>query len=152
MENALPYINEAFILLSALSIAIGWVLIRRRRVEAHKRFMILGSVLASAFFISYVLKTVLVGSTQFGGPATWKMPYQVFLQIHSVLATVAAILGIVTIRWAFKGKFAAHRKIGPWTATTWFITALSGLSVFLLLYIVYPPGPTTNVFRAWLGH
>jgi putative membrane protein len=152
MELALPYINEAFILLSALSMAIGWVQIRRRHVEAHKRLMILGSVLAAAFFVTYVLKTVLYGSTQFGGPGSLKLPYQVFLQIHSVLATVAAILGIVTLRWAYKAKFAQHRKIGPWTATIWFITAFSGLCVFLLLYIVYPPGPTTNVFHAWLGH
>jgi putative membrane protein len=132
--------------------AIGWVFIRRRQVEAHKRMMITGSVLAALFFIGYVTKTVVYGDTTFGGPEGWKVPYQVFLQIHSILATVAAVLGIITLWLAFKGRFTKHRKVGPWTASVWFVTAATGLTVFLLLYVVFPPGETHNVLRTWLGH
>jgi putative membrane protein len=152
LAQTLPYINEAFIILSAISMAIGWYLIRQRRVEAHKRFMLTGSVLAALFFISYVLKTFVYGDTAFGGPAQYKLPYQIFLQAHSILATVAAVLGVITLVFAFKANFRKHRKIGPWTASTWFVTAATGLAVFLMLYVVFPPGPTTNVFRAWIGH
>ncbi|MCL6592738.1 MAG: DUF420 domain-containing protein [Alicyclobacillus sp.] len=148
----LPVLNELFILSSALLTGVGWVMIRRRRVEAHRRLMLTSVVLAAAFFISYVLKTILIGDTSFGGTPRWRVPYQVFLQIHSVLATVAAVLGILTLRWAFRQRYAQHRRIGPWTVVTWWITAASGLMVFLLLYVIFPPGPTTNVFHAWLGH
>ncbi|GMA50050.1 membrane protein [Alicyclobacillus contaminans] len=152
MEQAFPYINEAFILLSAVCMGIGWYLIRTRRVEAHKRMMLTGSVLAALFFIGYLLKTVIYGDTAFGGPTKYRAPYQVFLQMHSVLATVAAVLGIITIVFAFKSRFGQHRRIGPWTVVIWFITAATGLAVFLMLYIIFTPGPTTNVFRAWIGH
>ncbi|GGJ03649.1 hypothetical protein GCM10010885_11150 [Alicyclobacillus cellulosilyticus] len=152
MLLALAYLNEFFILASAAVMAVGWVYIRRGRVEVHRRLMITGSVLAALFFVSYVAKTVLVGDTTFGGPEGWRQPYQVFLQIHSVLATVAAVLGIITLRYAAKQRFAVHRKWGPWTVVTWFITAATGLAVFLLLYIVFPPGPTTSVWHAWAGH
>lgn len=151
MLQSLPYLNEIFILSSAISMAIGWYLIRHNRREAHKRFMLLGSTLAGLFFLTYVLKTVLIGDTTFGGPKGLAASYQLFLQAHSILATVAAIMGIITLRFAFKQTFTKHRKLGPWTVSTWFVTTVTGLAVFLLLYVIYPPGPTTNMFRAWIG-
>ncbi|MDI3328985.1 MAG: DUF420 domain-containing protein [Alicyclobacillaceae bacterium] len=151
IATVLPYINEAFILLSAGCVAVGWILIRRGRVEAHRRAMLAGVVLASAFFVSYLLKTLTVGDATFGGPERWRGAYQVFLQVHSVLATVAAVLGVLTLRAAAKGRRAFHKRIGRWTASLWFVTAATGLAVFLLLYILYEPGPTKNMFRAWLG-
>jgi len=152
MGVALAYLNEAFIVSSAIVMAFGWYFIRRRNVEVHRRLMLTGSILAALFFFTYVLKTIVFGDTNFGGPKLWRAPYQLFLQSHSILATVAAILGIMTLTYAFRGRFSKHRKIGPWTAVTWFVTAATGLTVFFLLYVVFPQGITTNVFRAWLGH
>ncbi len=148
----LAYLNEAFMLLSALSVALGWRAIRQGRRDVHRRYMLTGSTLAVLFFVSYVLKSFLVGDTNFGGPQSWAVPYLVFLQIHTVLATVAAVLGIVTLRLALLGRFGRHRRIAPWTATSWFVAAAMGLGVFLMLYIVFPPGATTNMLRAILGH
>ncbi len=148
----LAYLNEAFMLLSALSVGLGWHAIRRGRREVHRRCMLLGSVLAVLFFLSYVLKSFLVGDTSFGGPRGWALPYLVFLQIHTILATLAAVLGIVTLRLALRSRFGQHRRIAPWTATSWFVAAAMGLGVFLMLYIVFPPGATTNMVRAILGH
>ncbi|QSO46835.1 DUF420 domain-containing protein [Alicyclobacillus mengziensis] len=147
----LSYFNEACIISSAIVFAFGWMHIRKKRVETHRRFMITGSILASLFFITYVLKTFLIGDTAFGGPKHVASFYYAFLQSHSILATVAAILGIITLTWAFKARFERHRRIGPWTVTIWFITAATGLTVFILLYIAFPPGPTTNLWRAWIG-
>jgi putative membrane protein len=148
----LAYLNEAFMILSALCVALGWYHIRRGRRAVHRRFMLAGSYLAAAFFISYVLHTLLVGDTSFGGPAAWRIPYLTFLQIHTILATVAAVLGIITLTYALRSNFSKHRRVAPWTAVSWFIAATMGLGVFLMLYIVFPSGPTTNLFRAILGH
>jgi putative membrane protein len=147
----LPYVNEALIVSSAISMAIGVRQIRKQKVESHKRWMLLSSGLAALFFISYAAKTVFVGNTSFGGTDALRLPYQIFLQAHSILATVAGILGLLVIRFAFKKSFVSHSKVGRWTAPIWMVTAGSGLVVFLLLYVVFPPGPTVNVFQAWLG-
>lgn len=147
MLQMLPYINEILILLSGLSIAIGWYKIRKNRMRAHKRFMVLGTVLAGLFFLGYSVKTVVIGATTFGGPVSMQTPYQVFLQSHSALATVAAVLGIVTLRFAYKQAFSKHKKIGQWAASTWFITVGTGLVVFLLLYVIYPSGANDNLFK-----
>lgn len=66
METVLPWINEAFIISSAIVFGFGWWQIRRGHRETHRRLMITGSILAALFFISYVFKTVVVGDTTFG--------------------------------------------------------------------------------------
>lgn len=78
MFLSLPYMIEAIILLSALSVAIGWWQIRRNRIESHKRFMVLGTILAGFFFLGYAAKTIFVGDTTFGGPESFRLPYQLF--------------------------------------------------------------------------
>lgn len=149
---AIAYLNETFMILSAISVALGWYNIRRGRRDVHRRFMLTGSYLAAAFFVTYALHTVLVGDTSFGGPAVWRTPYLVFLQIHTILATVAAVLGIITLTYALRANFKKHRRVAPWTAVSWFVAATMGLCVFLMLYVVFPSGPTTNIFRAILGN
>ncbi|QQE81214.1 DUF420 domain-containing protein [Alicyclobacillus sp. SO9] len=142
---------EGFIISSAIVFGFGWWQIRRRNVHVHRLLMLTGSILAALFFITYVFKTFAIGDTMFGGPKNLAAPYQLFLQTHSILATVAGIIGVVTLVYAFKARFRKHRRVGPWTVSLWFITAATGLTVFLMLYVIYPPGPTANIWKAWIG-
>jgi putative membrane protein len=143
----LPTLNEAFMLCSAGSLAAGWVSIRRHRVRAHRALMLTAALLGVLFFLSYVAHTALQGDTTFGGPAAWNLPYQAFLLVHVTLATVAGVLGVLTLRLALRRRFHAHRRIAPWTARLWLVAAGSGLVVFLMLYVVFPPGGSANVVR-----
>lgn len=133
--------NEAFMLLSATCISIGWFYIRRKNIARHRLFMLLGSALGALFFVSYALDSVFVGDTEYGGPAKLTPYYDVFLNVHVWLASIAAVLGIITIRRALKQRFAKHRKIAPWTAVLWFVTTATGLVVFLMLFVIFPQGP-----------
>jgi putative membrane protein len=150
-SDLLGYLNEAFMLSSAASLIVGWWRIRHGRVHGHRRAMLTTAALAAGFFLSYVAKSLAYGDTSFGGPARLAPFYQGFLQVHVVLATVAAVLGVVTLRWAFRRRFHRHRRLAPWTAAMWLVAAGSGLAVFLLLYVVYPPGATHNVVRTIIG-
>ena len=136
--------NEMLMIASAVTAAFGWRFIRQRRVRVHRRFMLTSSFLGAAFFVSYAVGTLLVGDTAFGGPRQYSAAYQVFLQIHVLLATAAAVLGVITLRYALKGRFPRHRRIAPWTVVFWFISAATGLAVYLLLFVVFPPGPTVG--------
>lgn len=147
----LPTISTFFIVLSAIFIAIGWMLIVRGKVEAHKKTMIAGAISALLFFIIYVSRTVFVGNTSFGGPDNIKTYYTIFLVFHIILATTGAVFGIVTLTLAFKRNIIKHRKIGPITSIIWFFTATTGLMVYLLLYVLYIPGETTSMIKAILG-
>ncbi|MCT8139060.1 DUF420 domain-containing protein [Anaerobacillus sp. CMMVII] len=147
----LPLISTIFIGISAVFVALGWVTVARRKIEQHKKMMFLGALFATIFFITYVAKTVFVGSTAFGGPEEVKIYYTIFLIFHISLATTAAVLGIIALVSGYKNNLKLHRKIGPITSVIWFFSASSGIAVYFLLYVIYPPGEVTNVFRAIWG-
>ncbi|WP_246056018.1 DUF420 domain-containing protein [Alteribacter natronophilus] len=151
MATFLPFVSTIFIGASALFVAAGWYLVAKRKIEAHKKAMFWAAVLAVIFFITYLSKTFFIGSTAFGGPEDVRLYYTVFLLFHITLATVAAVMGIWTLVTGYKNKLHVHRRLGPVTSVVWFISASSGIMVYLLLYVIYPPGETTNVWRAILG-
>ena len=61
----LPTISTFFIVLSAVLVAIGWTLIKQKKIEAHKKTMFAAAISAILFFIIYVSRTVFVGNTAF---------------------------------------------------------------------------------------
>jgi putative membrane protein len=148
----LPTISTTFIVLSAITIAIGWYLIKQKRIEAHKKTMVTAAIFALIFFVIYVSRTVFIGNTSFGGPEDLKIYYTVFLVFHIFLATTGGVFGIVTLLTGFKNKLRIHRKLGPITSIIWFFTAITGVAVYLLLYVFYHGGETTSVIRAILGY
>ena len=147
----LPTISTTFIMLSAIMVAIGWGLIRKRKIEAHKKVMIVAAIFAIIFFIIYASRTIFIGNTSFGGPDHIKIYYTIFLVFHITLATVGAVLGIMSLITGFKNSLSKHRKLGPVTSIVWFFTGITGLFVYLLLYVIYPGGDTTSVIKAILG-
>lgn len=147
----LPLISTIFIVISAIFVAIGWRHIAKNEKKKHKRAMIIGAISALCFFIIYISRTIFIGNTSFGGPDELKIYYTIFLIFHIFLSTVGAVFGIVTIVLARKGNVARHRKIGPVTSIIWFISATTGVAVYLLLYVLYDGGETTSLIRAILG-
>jgi putative membrane protein len=147
----LPTISTIFIVLSSITVAIGWYLIKQRKQEAHKFTMIIAGILAIIFFTIYVSRTIFIGNTSFGGPDDIKLYYTIFLVFHITLATTGAVLGIYMFYTGFKKKFSVHKKVGPTTSVIWFFTGITGAAVYVLLYIMYPGGETTSLFKAILG-
>lgn len=147
----LPTISTSCIVISAILVAIGWTLIWKRKVHKHKNIMLWAAFFALTFFIIYAARTIFIGNTAFGGPSSIKVYYTIFLVFHIILATVGGVLGLIQIILAFKDKLHIHRKIGPWASIIWFFTAITGVAVYVLLYILYPGGETTSLLKATLG-
>lgn len=148
----LPFISTILIALSAILVAVGWRLIIKGDKEKHKKTMVAAAISAILFLIIYLSRTVFVGNTSFGGPEHIKIYYTIFLIFHIVLSITGAVFGVVTLRLAFKGNFKKHKKIGPVTSIIWFFTAITGVMVYLLLYVIYQGGETTSMIRAILGY
>jgi putative membrane protein len=153
MSTILPLLSTIFIATSGILVAIGWYQILKKRRELHQKFMVSGAIFALVFFLIYVSRTIFIGNTAFSesAPVAIRDAYYVFLLCHIIFATTSGVFGIITLLFAYKKKFAKHKKIGRYTAVMWLITSPSGVMVYLLLYIMYPGGSTKPVIDAILG-
>jgi putative membrane protein len=150
-HEVLPAVSTSLIVISAVLVAIGWRLILRKRRKAHENVMLAAAVAALLFFVLYLSRTIFVGNTSWGGPPELKSLYLIFLLFHIVLATVAAVFGATTLVLAWRKRFAQHRRWGRTTSVIWFATALTGVTVYVLLYVMYPGGHTAPLFDAIFG-
>ena len=146
----LPTISTSCNVISAILVAIGWWQIAHRHVNTHKSY-VRGSIFRINVFIIYSIRTIFIGNTDFGGPDSVRTYYKIFLIFHVNLATIGGVLGLVQIITAFKDKFKWHRRIGPIASIIWFFTGITGVAVYLLLYVIYPGGETTSLIKATLG-
>ncbi|NCU16163.1 DUF420 domain-containing protein [Pallidibacillus pasinlerensis] len=146
-----PTVSTAFIVLSAICVAIGWYFINQKKIETHKKLMLTAAVFAVIFLTIYLTRTIFIGNTSFGGPENLKWFYHTFLIFHIILATVGGVLGLRTIYLGLKDLLDKHRKLGPITSIIWFFTAITGVTVYVLLYVLYPGGETTSMIRAIFG-
>lgn len=149
--STIALISTSCTVTSALLMAIGWKMIRLKRRNAHRNCMIASVLFAALFFTLYVYRTVAIGNTNFGGPAYLQPYYTGFLLFHVLLTVISPVLAITTMVYAWKENFEKHRKIGPWTARVWFVTAVTGLLVYLLLFVLFPEGETINHFQRLAG-
>ncbi|GAB3069404.1 DUF420 domain-containing protein [Salinicoccus sesuvii] len=148
--HILPTISTLFIVISAIFMAIGIVKVRNGKIEGHQKMMTYAAVSALIFFIIYASRTVFIGNTAFGGPDALVPFYTVFLIFHIILATTGGALGGIQVYLGYKGRLAPHRKIAPWASIIWFATAITGVMVYVLLYVLYPGGETTSLIKAIL--
>ncbi|RSL30379.1 DUF420 domain-containing protein [Salibacterium salarium] len=151
MANVLPLLSTLCIIISAVFVAAGWYFIKQGKRLFHQRMMITGAVFAVLFLIIYISRTIFIGNTSFGGPAAVAPYYTAFLVFHICLAVTGLVFGGYTIRLAWKGRLMKHKKTGPWAAVIWFFSAATGVVVYLVLYVIWEPGPTTNLLQAIFG-
>lgn len=147
----LPTISTLCIVISALFIARGWYLIGKKKIEQHKKAMFFGGVFALSFFLIYSFRTIFIGNMSFGGPSNMKTYYTIFLVFHIILATTGGAFGLVSLISGYKNKLKLHRKIGPITSVIWFFTAITGVFVYIMLFILYPGSETTSLIKAIWG-
>lgn len=141
---ALPHLNAALNVTTAMLLTAGWICIRRKRVEAHRAFMI-GAVCASgAFLVSYLTYHFGgAGFTRFTGEGAVRPVYFAVLISHTVLAAALAPLVALTLVPALRERFDRHRRIARWTLPIWLYVSVTGVVVYAMLYHLWPGAPAT---------
>lgn len=138
--SELPAVNAILNATSAVFLALGFGCIRRKRVGAH-RFYMLGAVAVSALFlVSYLTYHWHAGHKLFAGHGVVRLVYLTILLSHTLLAMVVALyLAPVTLSRAWRERFDRHRAIARWTLPIWFYVSLTGVIVYFMLYHWYAP-------------
>jgi putative membrane protein len=130
----LPTLNALLNALVALLLLRGYWLIRRRRIEEHRRAM-LGAFAGSVIFLaSYLVYHFEVGSVRFPGTGAARTSYLAILASHTVLAAVVPILAIVTLTLGLRRRDARHRALARWTLPIWLYVSATGVVIYWMLY------------------
>ena len=135
----LPAVNATLNGVAGVLLLIGFLLIRSRNIDLHRRFMIGAFITSALFLVSYVVYHAQVGSVRFTRQGFVRPLYFTILVTHVTLAAAVLPLAIVTLTRGLKGRFQAHRTIARWTLPIWLYVSVTGVVVYVMLYHLYPP-------------
>lgn len=142
--TVMPSINAALNATAAVLLMAGYVAIRLRRIDAHRRLMI-GAFLASMLFLAsyltyHVLRQQATGSahTRFPAVGPVRTVYLAVLLTHLVLALPVVPLAIVTLLRGWRGRLDRHVRIARWTLPIWLYVSATGVLVYWMLYHLAP--------------
>jgi len=134
----LPAVNASLNALSTVFLVSGFAMIRRRRIEAHRRFMIAAFASSTLFLVSYVIYHSLHGDTPFQGQGPIRPVYFTILISHIVLSAVALPLVLTSFYFSLTTQFDRHRRVSRWTFPLWLYVSVTGVAVFFMLKIFNP--------------
>lgn len=132
--NDLPTLNAILNGLAAVLLMLGFINIKRRRIETHRRFMLAAFVMSALFLVSYVVYHAEAGSRPFPGTGVWRTVYFTILIPHVILAAGVVPLAIITLRRGLVRNDARHRAIARITLPIWLFVSVTGVLVYLMLY------------------
>ena len=138
MEIAdLPTLNAGLNALASVVLVAGYVMIRSRRIDAHRRCMLSALGTSALFLVSYVIYHVNAGSVPFRGTGTVRVVYFAVLIPHIILAAAILPLALVTTARGLRGDYTRHVRIARWTLPVWLYVSVTGVIVYLMLYQLY---------------
>jgi putative membrane protein len=138
--GALPTLNATLNGVAAVLLSAGYVAIRSGRIPVHRACM-LGAFTASTLFLaSYVTYHLHSPVHAFQGHGPVRGLYFAILVSHIVLAATVVPLALLTLSRALRGRFERHRAIARWTLPVWLYVSVTGVLVYLMLYVWFPQG------------
>jgi putative membrane protein len=130
----LPAVNATLNAISGVLLTIGYLLIRARRIELHRRFMIAAFVASALFLVCYVVYHAQVGSVRFTRQGFVRPLYFTILITHVSLAAAVLPMAILTLSRGLQAQYPRHRAIARWTLPIWLYVSVTGVLVYVLLY------------------
>ena len=114
----------------------GRVMIARRKIGAHRAFMISAFVTSCLFLLSYLYYhwPGHGGVVYFQGTG-WSRPvYFAILISHTILAIVIVPMVLISLSRGLGGQFDRHRAIARWTFPLWLYVSVTGVVVYFMLF------------------
>lgn len=130
----LPAVNATLNSLATVLLIAAWVLVKRRRLTAHRNVMIAALVCSALFLTSYLIYHAQVGSVRFPGTGPVRTLYLGILLTHTVLAALVPFLVGITVWRAYRRRWDRHVAIARWTLPVWLYVSVTGVVVYWMLY------------------
>jgi len=130
----LASVNASLNAVSAVLLVCGFLAIKNRKIDLHRKFMVSAFAVSVVFLASYLVYHYHVGSVKFTGTGVVRTFYFVVLISHIILAAATPFLAIITLWRALSERFDKHRRIARWTLPIWLYVSVTGVIVYWMLY------------------
>ena len=130
----LPALNAILNATSAVLLMIGFMHIKRGRIDAHRRVMLMAFAVSGLFLLSYVIYHAQIGSKPYPGVGMMRTIYFSILIPHVILAATVLPLALVTLSRGLRMDVKRHRQIAKITLPIWRFVSVTGVIVYLMLY------------------
>jgi uncharacterized membrane protein YozB (DUF420 family) len=137
----LPAINASLNALSTVFICAGLAFIKGERKLAHITCMTIALVTSTAFLACYLTYHYLKAGhvTHFTHPGWPRTLYFIILGTHTPLAVAVLPFIIMAVIRALQARYESHRRWAKWAAPIWLYVSVTGVLVYLMLYVWFPP-------------
>ncbi|MDX2303001.1 MAG: DUF420 domain-containing protein [Microscillaceae bacterium] len=134
----LPHLNAVLNTATSICLILGFVMIKQKKVDYHRTFMMSAFVLSSIFLISYVIyHNNQLEPARYGGEGFIRYVYYFILITHIVLAAVVVPFVLLAIYFAWTKQINRHKKIVRWTWPIWTYVAITGVIVYWMISPYY---------------
>jgi len=156
--HPIVHVNASLNSLATVLLLIGLWLIKKGRVEAHKRVMLTAFVVSIAFLGCYLYYHSIAGHVVFTHEGWPRHLYLAVLWTHIPLAFTVPFLAVWQIYLGFRAlgccatkvhqaeqlvEAAAYRekhiRLARITFPIWFYVSVTGVIVYVMLYHLWPP-------------
>ena len=133
----IPHLLAILNTLSATLVTIGYINIRKKNKDVHKKCMISALVVSTIFMIFYLYYHAKVGYIPFAGQGDIRYLYFSLLASHVILAAIVFPMVLITAGLTLKNKFNAHKRIARWTLPIWLYVSVSGVMIYIMSFHIY---------------
>jgi putative membrane protein len=138
MNFDLPLLNACLNGLSSVFLILGWRAIKKEQIQKHKTLMITAFVTSTIFLASYLFYHFTQGHFKFTGEGLKKTIYLLILGPHIILAMAMVPMIILCFVFAFRGQLITHRKLARITLPIWLYVSVTGVVLYLYIYVLFP--------------
>jgi len=131
----LPTLNACLNATAGVLLFCGYKAIKNKNLKLHRTFMLSALVCSTLFLCSYLIYHATSGSTPYEGEGFLRILYFSILLTHIPLAVIIVPFCLVAVYHAIKGNISKHTKITVWLWPTWMYVSVTGVIIYLMLYI-----------------
>lgn len=135
--TVLPLANAVLNSFTFVFLVAALITIRRRQIDAHRRFVLAASVTTFLFLLSYVTYHFMMSSTPYGGEGLLRFVYFFVLISHIILAVGTVPLALFALFSGLRMEVRKHRRIARWAMPLWLYTSASGVLVYFMISPYY---------------
>ena len=132
--SALPMVNATLNSITTLLLIVALVLIKKKKIDAHKKVMLSAFGTSALFLVTYVIyHWFKAGPKLYIGE--WTTFYYTILLSHIILAIIVMPLALIALYRGWNNQITKHRKIVKFAYPVWLYVSITGVMIYGMLYL-----------------